>query len=250
MISQIVKVLGVSKNSYWNYKKQGRPIIDLLERYFGKEELQEFLDTGKISKLEKSKVCDELLAHYKSAYFNYIQKKMSSITSLQNHLEQYYFQYLYYLKDRTEQFGIHKRPFHAAAISFAIKYENDFDQREIDNFHLVLDIIDFLDDEPGMWNYFKYLLKNDLQDFIEGMDLQAYWRDDKIVDVFFEHKKKLRDEDPDQYSQEEYDKLVKESEEHNPLVVQGLDHYYLYHCYNNIAPYSINELQEDMEEDV
>lgn len=56
MIETIVKILGVSKNSYWNYKNQERPIIFLLEKYFKKEELEEFLETGKISRLENNMV--------------------------------------------------------------------------------------------------------------------------------------------------------------------------------------------------
>ena len=52
MRETIVKILGVSKNSYWNYKNQNRPIIALLEKYFTKEDLQEFLETGNISKCD------------------------------------------------------------------------------------------------------------------------------------------------------------------------------------------------------
>lgn len=52
MIEAVVKILGVSKNSYWNYKNQNRPIIPLLEKYFTKEELEEFLNTGEIQNLE------------------------------------------------------------------------------------------------------------------------------------------------------------------------------------------------------
>lgn len=54
MIDTIVKILGVSKNSYWNYRKQQRPIMFLLEKYFTKADLEEFLETGKISKLENN----------------------------------------------------------------------------------------------------------------------------------------------------------------------------------------------------
>lgn len=52
MIATIVKILDISKNSYWNYKNQNRPIISLLEKYFTKEELEEFLSTGEIKNLE------------------------------------------------------------------------------------------------------------------------------------------------------------------------------------------------------
>ena len=53
MINAITTLLGVSKNSYWNYKKQERPIISFLEKYFSKEEIEEFLETGSMQKLEK-----------------------------------------------------------------------------------------------------------------------------------------------------------------------------------------------------
>jgi len=53
MITAITTLLGVSKNSYWNYKKQERPIIAFLEKYFSKEEIEEFLETGYMQKLEK-----------------------------------------------------------------------------------------------------------------------------------------------------------------------------------------------------
>lgn len=52
MIETIVKVLGVSKNSYWNYKNQNRPIISLLEKYFSKNDLTEFLETGQVTKYD------------------------------------------------------------------------------------------------------------------------------------------------------------------------------------------------------
>jgi len=52
VITAIIKLLGVSKNSYWNYKKQDRPIITFLEKYFTEEEIVEFLDTGSMQKLE------------------------------------------------------------------------------------------------------------------------------------------------------------------------------------------------------
>lgn len=244
MEKQVLELFQYSRNTYYVWKRQRRPIILLLEKYFSEQELQEFLDTGKISKLEKSKVCDELLTHYRSIYFDYIHNKMRSISNLHDHLLQYYFQYLYYIKGHTEQFGIHKRPFHAAAISFAMKFKNDFAQKEIDNFHLVFDLLDFMDDQPGMWNYFKYLLKNDLRDFIEGIDLRPYSRDGKIIDGSRELEN-LDSKDFDNLTDEQMDQIIKEAQDKDPTSVSGLDHYYLYHCYNNIAPYSINELEED-----
>lgn len=50
------KLFGFSTQTYFNWKKDSktkRPIISLLEKYFSKDDLQEFLDTGKVAKYEK-----------------------------------------------------------------------------------------------------------------------------------------------------------------------------------------------------
>ena len=47
------KVLGCALASYYNWKKEGRPIVSLLEKYFTQEELEEFLETGEISSFSK-----------------------------------------------------------------------------------------------------------------------------------------------------------------------------------------------------
>ncbi len=49
----IPQLLGNTEKSYYRWKEEGRPIIKLLEKYFSKEDLQEFLDNGKIELLEE-----------------------------------------------------------------------------------------------------------------------------------------------------------------------------------------------------
>ncbi|MEV9643005.1 hypothetical protein [Aliarcobacter butzleri] len=46
------QLLGCTLASYYNWDNQKRPIINLLEKYFTKEDLHEFLETNQISKLE------------------------------------------------------------------------------------------------------------------------------------------------------------------------------------------------------
>ncbi len=87
MINQIVKILGVSKNSYWNYKKQNRPIVDLLEKYFTEEDLDEFLKTGEIKKLELLKSKTEQIENLKSAILN--QAIYSSKIKIKNWVDTY-----------------------------------------------------------------------------------------------------------------------------------------------------------------
>ncbi|OGS70805.1 MAG: hypothetical protein A3F91_09840 [Flavobacteria bacterium RIFCSPLOWO2_12_FULL_35_11] len=62
MINTLSKLLGNSPKSISNWKKENRPIISLLYKYFIKEDLEEFLETGKIKKLEliKDKTVDEI----------------------------------------------------------------------------------------------------------------------------------------------------------------------------------------------
>lgn len=87
MINQIVKILGVSKNSYWNYKKQNRPIVDLLEKYFTEEDLDEFLKTGEMKKLELLKSKTEQIENLKNAISN--QAIYSSKMKIKNWVDAY-----------------------------------------------------------------------------------------------------------------------------------------------------------------
>ena len=61
MINTISKILGIHRNSYFNWKKQERPIISLLEKYFTKEDLEEFLNTNEISKMKYLNHYEEIL---------------------------------------------------------------------------------------------------------------------------------------------------------------------------------------------
>lgn len=45
-------LFSTAEGTYYKWKKEDRPIIKLLDKYFSKEELEEFLRTGKINKLE------------------------------------------------------------------------------------------------------------------------------------------------------------------------------------------------------
>ncbi len=78
MIASIIKMLGVSKNSYWNYKKQQRPIILFLEKYFTEDDLEEFLTTGKMTKLEKKE--DSYLTFMLIDYVKYnLKEKLNNL---------------------------------------------------------------------------------------------------------------------------------------------------------------------------
>lgn len=53
MINTICNIMAISRSAYFKFKKEERPVIALLEKYFSKEELEEFLHNGKIERFEQ-----------------------------------------------------------------------------------------------------------------------------------------------------------------------------------------------------
>lgn len=49
----MANLFSASEGAYYKWKRENRPIIQLIDRYFSKDDIQEFLKTGKISKLEE-----------------------------------------------------------------------------------------------------------------------------------------------------------------------------------------------------
>ncbi len=57
----VMELFQFSRQSWNNWKKENRPIVLLIEKYFTNQDLQEFLDTGKISKFENVERLPEIL---------------------------------------------------------------------------------------------------------------------------------------------------------------------------------------------
>lgn len=70
MILTISKILGNTPKSVSNWKNEKRPIISLLYKYFSKEELEEFLSTGKIDKFENIYFIQNF---YQEQFFQFFQ---------------------------------------------------------------------------------------------------------------------------------------------------------------------------------
>ena len=52
MKEQILEILDIAPRTYYLWKKEERPIINFLEKYFKEADLSEFLQYGIVSKLE------------------------------------------------------------------------------------------------------------------------------------------------------------------------------------------------------
>jgi len=222
------KLFGFSPQTYFNWKKEEekRPIIKFLNKYTSKKELIEFLETGKSDKFENLKTTNDFLDVYKNKYFNFLRGKMLNInTGLDNRLLQFYFSYLFFIRVHHHQFSIHFHPFYASLARFALDYKDEMSHYDKDSLHVVYDIVDFLENEK-MWDYFVFLLKNDLKHFIEGINLNDYYEEDGIT-LKTESFLNNCAEEPSDEECKEFLKLKQ------PLNVDGLDHYCLYHEYNH-----------------
>lgn len=74
-----------SPQTYFNHKKEKRPILELLEKYFTKRDIEEFLETGKISKLEELedlKIINNLIIDIYNNFVSSLYKKRASLLKL------------------------------------------------------------------------------------------------------------------------------------------------------------------------
>jgi hypothetical protein len=86
-----------SPQTYFNHKKEKRPILELLEKYFGKEDIEEFLNTGKIQKFENiTFIVDKYLSQLQTTYLNSFKESQSLLhePSMHNEFRDFYFNFL------------------------------------------------------------------------------------------------------------------------------------------------------------
>lgn len=104
MKKQIIELLQISNVSYYRWRKtpkregDNKPpkIFDLLEKYFTEQELQEFLDTGKISKFEIIEEFKMILQGSKWDYLEFINKYLKFSNNFDVFTD-YYYRFLVYI---------------------------------------------------------------------------------------------------------------------------------------------------------
>lgn len=82
MKEEIKKILDISDKTYYNWKNQYRPIISLLEKYFTTKDLEEFIETGKISRIENNKDQELLNNEASKIYTHFISSLYQKDKSL------------------------------------------------------------------------------------------------------------------------------------------------------------------------
>lgn len=101
------ELLDISTRSYSNFAKQKRPIIKLLEKYFDKEDLEEFIEKERINKFEKLNFLYEEVIYKNSKIYldsftsNFKYLNLSNSYSI---FIDFYFYFLLKLKENNNLF--------------------------------------------------------------------------------------------------------------------------------------------------
>lgn len=137
-----MQLFNISVNTYYLWKKQERPIVKLLEKYFLKEELEEFLNTGKILKYENSKyIVDNFIEKNKVIYIDSFTKnyRYRSLASSHDIFIDFYFNFLISLKDEEyiKEAGIQQILFTSMYKYLSQRLQNQIDFKKIEEKRLV-----------------------------------------------------------------------------------------------------------------
>lgn len=106
MYKQIAKLIGNNEKTIYRWKKEKRQIIDLLEKYFTKQDLEEFLETDKINKFDKmnflqNKVIEKNRIKYLKSFIN--SNPYGSLSRSHTTFINFYFNFLKELKFQEER---------------------------------------------------------------------------------------------------------------------------------------------------
>ena len=138
------EILDISTRSYSNFSKQKRLIIHLLEKYFTKEDLQEFIEFSKINKFENNNSIQEyFIETNKNKYIQRFKSTSPSLRSIyEESIKDFYFYFLTNLKNKKNFFSstdyeyesnlIEKYDFNKALSDYIFK--NQEKEFEKDNF--------------------------------------------------------------------------------------------------------------------
>ena len=107
MKENIKKILDISDKTYYNWKNQNRPIIELLHKYFTDSEIEEFLQTGEIINFEATNyIKNNFMKINKNKYIQNFKSIDSSLRSIhQEHIKDFYFYFLTNLRNKRNFFS-------------------------------------------------------------------------------------------------------------------------------------------------
>lgn len=84
------KLFDFNPSTYYRWKEEKRPIITLIEKYFSLQDLNEFIETGKISRFEIIEEFKMILQGSKLDYLGFINKSLKHATQFDFFTDLYY----------------------------------------------------------------------------------------------------------------------------------------------------------------
>ena len=141
------KILETSENSYFRWKKKDHVIlVNLLEKYFTKEDLKEFLVAGKITKFENLKLIEMIEVQLEHKLFTLDDETILLVFSI-----------LYVIKQKELDRRYSKR---ISVLGSAMKYQDFNDEMLSEDVELEVKImLENIKDKIDL-NYFLFLAKN------------------------------------------------------------------------------------------
>lgn len=110
----MANLFSASEGAYYKWKRENRPIIQLVDKYLSKENIEEFLKTGKIQKFETiSYIIDNYIQRNLEFYINSFKNSDSCLSEdVNNNFIDFYFYFLsnfgkIHLPSNTNFNGIH-----------------------------------------------------------------------------------------------------------------------------------------------
>ena len=103
----VLKLMHYSRNTYYVWKREKRPIIELIDRYFTDSEIEEFLQTGKIINFEATNyIKNNFMTINKNKYIQSFKSTSSSLRSIyEEYIKDFYFYFLSNLKNKKNFFS-------------------------------------------------------------------------------------------------------------------------------------------------
>lgn len=92
----MAELFSTAEGTYYKWKREKRPIIALLDIYFSKEDIEEFLETGKISKFEILEEFKALLQGSKFDYLAFVKKYLKHSNEF-DFFTDFYYRFLVYI---------------------------------------------------------------------------------------------------------------------------------------------------------
>lgn len=122
----MANLFSASEGAYYKWKRENRPIIQLVDKYLSKENIEEFLDTGKIQKLEN---ISYIIEHFVDKNLSLYSKSFEVANSLlhksptRDEFKDFYFYFLINLKKINFSFDINLSGIHSLLTHFLYQYQ-------------------------------------------------------------------------------------------------------------------------------